>query len=166
MRIRKLGTPALSLAAVLVLAACSSQQPAPATPGPIEPTAPPASSGEGSSNGAPGEAVELAAKTLDTFVYEPNEWTTTAGAETTINLDNSAGAQEHTWVLLKPGIAKADAITLTEADSDKFLFSAKVAPGDKSSDTFDAPTEAGEYLVICNVPGHAAGGMTGTLTVQ
>lgn len=166
MNARILGLMGLTLAGSLTLAACGSSQPQ------VQPTvAPTAAAAEGSSpteatGGSAAGPVTLDTKTLDTFVFEPNTWTTTAGAETTINLDNSAGTQDHTWVLVKQGVTKDDAVTLTEADTDKYLFSAKATAGQKQSDTFTAPTEAGDYLVICNVAGHTAGGMVGTLTVQ
>jgi uncharacterized cupredoxin-like copper-binding protein len=165
MNSRILGLMGLTLAGSLTLAACGTAQPE------VQPTA--AASTEAAGGTTPTEAaassasaVELDTKTLDTFVYEPNTWTTTAGAETTINLDNSAGTQEHTWVVLNKGLTKSDGMTLTEADTAKFVFATKATAGQKQSDTFTAPTEKGDYVVICTVAGHTAGGMTGTLTVN
>ena len=167
MNTRILGLMGLTLAGSLTLAACGSAQPA------VEPTTAPAAAesttpteAASSSSSSSAAAVALDAKTLDTFVFEPNTWSTTAGAETTINLDNSAGTQDHTWVLLKKDVTKDQAITVTEADTDKILFSAKATAGQKASDSFTAPTEAGEYIIVCDVAGHAAGGMVGTLTVK
>ena len=163
---RMLGLLALVLAGSMTVAACggSTQQPA-GTEGE-------ASTGQGEmataeSSGSMAGPVDLGTtKTLDTFVFEPNAWETTAGAETTLELDNSAGTQEHTWVLLNAGVTRDDALTITEADTDKITFNMKVPAGQTASETFTAPATPGEYVVVCDVAGHAAGGMIGTLTVK
>ena len=38
--------------------------------------------------------------------------------------------------------------------------------GKTKSDTFTAPTEPGEYAVVCGIPGHIEKGMTATLIVK
>jgi uncharacterized cupredoxin-like copper-binding protein len=105
--------------------------------------------------------------TKDTFAFEPNTWTATAGQTVDLTLDNSGQALEHTWVLTALGTTEADAVTIpdTEADPRK-VFEARVPAGETATSSFTAPMEAGEYLVICAVAGHTAGGMIGTLTVQ
>ncbi len=162
---RMLGLMALLMAGGMTVAACGgAETQAPAAEPTVEQAAAmPTAVSESAAMGAP---TTLEAKTLDTFVFEPNTWEAAAGGEVTINLDNSAGTQEHAWVLVKQGITKDEAVTITDADTDKILFSQNVAPGQTGSGTFTAPTDAGDYVVICHIPGHAAGGMVGTLTVK
>jgi uncharacterized cupredoxin-like copper-binding protein len=45
------------------------------------------------------------------------------------------------------------------------LFQAKVQPGQSQDFTFTAPATAGEYQVICDVPGHMEANMVGKMTV-
>lgn len=161
---RMLGLMALLMAGGMTVAGCGGATQEPAAEPTVEQAA--AMPTTGSESGAMGAPTTLETKTLDTFVFEPNTWEAAAGGEVTINLDNSAGTQEHSWVLVKQGIAKDEAVTITEADTDKILFSQNVAPGQTGSGTFTAPADAGDYVVICHIPGHAAGGMVGTLTVK
>jgi uncharacterized cupredoxin-like copper-binding protein len=54
-----------------------------------------------------------------------------------------------------------------EKDEDKILWELDgVQPGTSKSDTFTAPTEPGEYDVICGIPGHIELGMVATLIVK
>jgi uncharacterized cupredoxin-like copper-binding protein len=159
------GLGALILLGSLGIAACG--------PTPDTGTGPTAESGaamttpSGGGETAAGGPVSLETKTQDSFVFEPKTWTTTSGAETAITLDNSAGTLEHSWVLLKAGATQADAIALTNtpADDPMVEFKLNVQPGQMASGTFVAPAP-GEYIVACHIAGHAAGGMTGTLTVN
>jgi len=111
-------------------------------------------------------ATTIEAKTLDTFVFEPNAWEVPAGSLVDVKLDNAEGTMEHSWELLTKDTTPEKAITLTEADTANILFSLKAPAGQQASGTFTAPTEPGDYVVVCIIPGHAAGGMTGTLTVK
>ena len=83
----------------------------------------------------------------------PPVWTVTSGAEVTVAMEN-AGALEHNWAVLKLGE------DLTEmydeaTHKDLILFEAtKVPAKSNKSVTFTAP-EAGEYVVICIIPGHS-----------
>jgi uncharacterized cupredoxin-like copper-binding protein len=163
---RNLGLMALLMAGGMTVAACGGGQSQPTTGGTTAEAPAAVATPVTESTGAEGAAVTLTAKTLDTFVYEPNTWTANAGGETTISLDNSAGTQEHSWVVLNKGVTKDEAATITDADTGKILFNQKVPAGQTASGTFTAPAEAGDYVVVCTIPGHAAGGMVGTLTVK
>jgi uncharacterized cupredoxin-like copper-binding protein len=122
---------------------------------------------EDAGNGASTGAEALQAKTLDTFVFEPNAWSTTAGSTATLTLDNTGQALEHTWVLLPQTATMDEAIALADPPpADAILYELRVPAGETASGTFTAPAEAGSYIVVCAVAGHAAGGMTGTLTVN
>jgi len=96
--------------------------------------------------------------------YDSATYTVPAGGEVTLNLTNN-GVLEHEFAILKKGEhvtppfgAKDESKILWELDG--------VEAGKTKSDTFTAPTEPGEYDVICGVPGHIELGMTATLIVK
>ncbi|MCI0395026.1 MAG: plastocyanin/azurin family copper-binding protein [Chloroflexi bacterium] len=130
----------LLLVAALLLAACGG-------------------GGDGGNGGA--EAVSLTFEGNDSLQFNPATASAAAGAEVTVTLNNS-GALEHSWVLVPD---TADVVTVTEADAVAGATTGVVAGGQSGTVTFTAPA-AGTYKYVCAVPGHAAGGMVGTLTVQ
>lgn len=94
------------------------------------------------------------------FAYTPNTWTVPAGQKITLTLINK-GTVEHTWVLMKEPVTPP----FSTANQSSVIFSAKTAPGATDVVTFTAPSSAGEYEVVCDVPGHLEAGMSGKLTV-
>jgi len=96
--------------------------------------------------------------------YDSPTYTVPAGAEVTLNLTNK-GAIEHEFAVLKKG----EHVTppFGEKDEGKIFWELDgVAAGTTASGTFTAPTEPGEYDVICGIPGHIELGMTATLIVK
>ena len=95
--------------------------------------------------------------------YDSSTYTVPAGAEVTVNMTNN-GALAHVFDILKLG----EHVTAPygEKDKDKILWELVVLAGTSKSDTFTAPTEPGEYDIICRVPGHMQLGMTATLIVE
>lgn len=96
--------------------------------------------------------------------YDSKTYTVPAGAEVTLNLNNT-GAIEHEFAILKLG----EHVTppFGEKDEGKILWELDgVQPGTTKSDTFTAPTEPGEYDIICGIPGHIELGMVATLIVK
>ncbi|HSB01292.1 MAG TPA: sulfocyanin-like copper-binding protein [Anaerolineales bacterium] len=96
--------------------------------------------------------------------YDSKTYTVPAGAEVKLNLTNT-GAIEHEFAILKKG----EHVTppFGEKDEGKILWELDgVAAGTTKSGTFTAPTEPGEYDVICGIPGHIELGMTATLIVK
>jgi len=96
--------------------------------------------------------------------YDSKTYTVPAGAEVTLNLTNK-GAIEHEFAILKKG----EHVTppFGEKDEGKIFWELDgVAAGTTASGTFTAPTEPGEYDVICGIPGHIELGMTATLIVK
>jgi uncharacterized cupredoxin-like copper-binding protein len=82
----------------------------------------------------------------------------------TLNMTNK-GVLEHEFAILKLG----EHVTppFGEKDEDKILWELDgVEAGTTKSATFTAPTEAGEYDVICGIPGHIEKGMIATLIVK
>jgi uncharacterized cupredoxin-like copper-binding protein len=96
--------------------------------------------------------------------YDSQTYTVPAGAEVQLNMTDS-GSTEHEFAILKKG----EHVTppFGEKDENKIFWELDgVAPGTTKSGTFTAPTEPGEYDVVCGLPGHIEQGMTATLIVK
>lgn len=86
-------------------------------------------------------------------------------------------AMSHNFALLELG-SDADAFaraSITARDNDYIspdladqviAHTAMLGNGESDSITFTVPEETGDYDYMCSFPGHFAGGMVGTLTVQ
>lgn len=86
-------------------------------------------------------------------VNKPPVWNAGAGQQVTVNMDNK-GALEHSWVVLKAG-TKDIPMPFTDANKDlEFFSSGNLKPLTQKTATFTAPSEPGEYTVLCTVPGH------------
>lgn len=99
--------------------------------------------------------------TMTDFKFDPANVSVPAGQQITVSLTNN-GSVEHSWGVLK---TKAAGSTITDADKANLLAVKVVPPGGTDTLTFTAPAEAGDYQVVCDVPGHFEAGMAGTLTV-
>lgn len=97
------------------------------------------------------------------FMFEPSDLSIPAGQEITLELVNK-GAIEHDFVILKKGSSAQDSFDHATQQAD-ILFEARLAPGQSGSFKFTI-AEAGEYQVICSIPGHLAAGMKGKLIVK
>ena len=95
--------------------------------------------------------------------YDSSTYTVPAGAEVTVNLTNT-GAAAHVFNILK--LDEHVTPPYQPADKDKILWELVAKTGETISGTFTAPTEPGEYDIICRVPGHIQMGMTATLIVE
>ena len=96
--------------------------------------------------------------------YDSMTYTVPAGGVVTVNLTNN-GAIEHEYAILKLGQHVTP--PFGDKDEDKIFWELDgVEAGTTKSDTFTAPTEPGEYDVICGIPGHIEMGMTATLIVK
>lgn len=107
--------------------------------------------------------VTLSVTATDTG-YDSTTYTVPAGAEVTVQMRND-GALQHEFAILKLG----DHVTppFGEKDEDKILWELDgVDAGTTKSGTFTAPTQPGEYDVICGIPGHIEKGMKATLIVK
>jgi plastocyanin len=103
----------------------------------------PAAGGEEQAAGE-GAGEALVVESYDIY-FEPDELSVPANTEVTVQLPNE-GAAQHNFSIDELGI-----------DVD-------IAPGATEETVINAP--AGEYEYYCNVPGHKAAGMFGTLTVE
>jgi uncharacterized cupredoxin-like copper-binding protein len=110
--------------------------------------------------GAAPQPVNLTFDGNDAFQFIPSTASVPTGAEVTVTFNN-VGVLEHTWTLIPPGL---DPLIASEADMLGTAGSGVLGAGESATFTFTAP-EPGSYTFVCTVPGHAAGGMVGTLTV-
>ena len=118
----------------------STPEPASAVAGGTTPEA----AGSPQASAAGTASTEVTVEMVD-IAFSKTEFTIPADTEVTVTLPNN-GAGPHNFSIDDLGI-----------DVD-------VAPGETKTITIDAP--AGEYTYYCNVPGHRAQGMEGTMTVQ
>lgn len=101
--------------------------------------------------------------TLTDFQFTPNTFTVPAGAEITLNVVNT-GAVVHNFVIMKLGETAGGAFA-DDDDAKIYWQQVDIQPGGDSTMTFSAPTEAGEYEIVCRTEGHIASGMVGKLIV-
>ena len=101
--------------------------------------------------------------TLTDFVFTPNQFTIPAGQEITLNVLNN-GAVVHNFIIMKLGTSAGDTFD-SDDDANVFWSERDIPPGGDLSVTFSAPTESGDYQVVCKTQGHIASGMIGTVTV-
>jgi uncharacterized cupredoxin-like copper-binding protein len=91
------------------------------------------------------------------FQFTPNEFTVPAGQEITLNIVNS-GAVVHNFIIMKLGIDTGQAFD-DEDQANVYWEEVDIQPGGDFSTTFTAPTEPGEYQVVCRTEGHITSGM-------
>lgn len=109
--------------------------------------------------GGAGTTTELTVDMTD-LMFNPASLEAVAG-QINFNLSNS-GAVEHNFLVLKPG---ATYTTSADVKPEDILFEAKLAAGESGQFSVTL-AEAGEYPVICTVPGHLEAGMVGKLVVK
>lgn len=104
----------------------------------------------------------------DEFKFDPAEITVKPGQEVTIVFNNS-GAVEHSFNVLKAGEELEHVVE--DIGDEEHLHEAlmfdihETAAGASESGTFTAPSDPGDYIIACLVPGHVEAGMVGTLKV-
>jgi uncharacterized cupredoxin-like copper-binding protein len=100
--------------------------------------------------------------TMTEFTFTPNTFTVPAGQEITINANNS-GAVVHNFVIMKLNTAVGE--DFGPEDEANIYWQLEMQPGQQSTATFTAPSEPGDYQVVCRTAGHYVAGMIATLTV-
>ena len=102
--------------------------------------------------------------TVTDFAYDPSIITVSAGDTINIHVKNN-GAVEHEFAIMKLGTS----VTPPFGDKDEgniFWELDEIQSGTTKSDTFTAPTEPGEYEIVCGLAGHIENGMVGKLIVK
>jgi len=100
--------------------------------------------------------------TMTDFQFTPNAFIVPAGQEITLNSTNN-GAVVHNFVIMKFGTTAGP--MFDEEDIPNVYWEVEIQPGGSVNTTFTAPTEPGDYEVVCRTEGHIASGMTAKLTV-
>jgi uncharacterized cupredoxin-like copper-binding protein len=100
--------------------------------------------------------------TLTDFQFEPNQFTIPAGQEIKFTASNN-GAVVHNFVIMKLGTSAGP--MFDEEDVPNVYWQVELVPGGSAETSFTAPTDPGEYEVVCKTEGHIASGMTGKITV-
>lgn len=100
--------------------------------------------------------------TMTDFQFLPNQFTVPAGQEITFNATNN-GAVVHNFVVMKLGTTAGD--MFDEEDIPNIFWEVELPPGGSADTGFTAPTEPGDYEVVCRTEGHIVSGMTAKLTV-
>ena len=100
--------------------------------------------------------------TMTDFQFQPSQFTVPAGQEITFTSSNN-GAVVHNFVIMKLGTSAGP--MFDEEDIPNVYWEVELLPGASTDTSFTAPTEPGNYEVVCKTEGHIASGMTGTLTV-
>ena len=101
--------------------------------------------------------------TFTDFHFEPESFVIAAGQEITMNATNN-GAVEHEFVIMNYGQTIGE--DFGDEDEDNIFWEIEVLAGESDTVTFTAPTEPGEYQIVCGIEGHFLAGMVGTLTVK
>lgn len=121
--------------------------------------------GGGEEAGSDSGAITVRVK--DEFSFEPTVITAAPGQSVEVTFENS-GSVEHSLNILK---ADAELEHVLEEEDEEHLHEEllfdihETAAGESVTETFTAPGVAGDYTVVCLVPGHADAGMVATLKV-
>jgi uncharacterized cupredoxin-like copper-binding protein len=100
--------------------------------------------------------------TMTDFQFQPNLFTVPAGQEITFNSTNN-GAVVHNFVIMNLGTSAGP--FFDDEDVPNIFWQVEIQPGSSVDTSFTAPTEPGDYEVVCRTEGHIASGMTAKLTV-
>jgi len=109
--------------------------------------------------GGPSTKIDV---TLTDFQFQPNQFTVPAGQEISFSSHNN-GAVVHNFVIMKLGTSAGP--FFDDEDVPNVYWEVELQPGASTETSFTAPSEPGDYEVVCRTEGHIASGMTAKLTV-
>ncbi len=110
-------------------------------------------------SGGPSTKIDV---TMTDFQFQPNQFTVPAGQEISFHSSNN-GAVVHNFVIMKKGTTAGD--FFDDADVPNVYWQVELQPGASADTSFTAPSEPGDYEVVCKTEGHIVSGMTAKLTV-
>jgi uncharacterized cupredoxin-like copper-binding protein len=116
----------------------------------------------GSPAAAPPTTTEITVDMVE-FMFNPETVRVPAGGQVELTLVNS-GALEHEWVIMKLGAQASE--PFDENDEANIYWEKEVEPRSQAVETFTAPSEPGEYQIVCGIAGHLEAGMVGNLIVE
>ena len=96
------------------------------------------------------------------FAFTPNHFTVPAAEEITVNIAHN-GIVVHEFIIMKPGTTAGE--SFDEEDMPNVHTSVEVQPRHSQTFSFIAPSEPGDYQIVCGIAGHLESGMVATLTV-
>ena len=100
--------------------------------------------------------------TMTDFQFQPNQFTVPAGQAIAFHSTNN-GAVVHNFVIMKLGTSAGP--MFDDEDLPNVYWQVELQPGGSADTSFTAPTEPGDYEVVCRTEGHIASGMVAKLTV-
>lgn len=100
--------------------------------------------------------------TMTDFHFTPDSFTISSGQEITFSGRND-GAVTHDFVIMVSGANVGD--SFDSEDEANVFWKTEIPAGQSVTQTFTAPTQPGEYEVLCAIPGHYQAGMVAKLTV-
>ena len=100
---------------------------------------------------------------LKDFGFVPNTFEVPAGATVTLNMKNT-GTVTHEYVIMMYG--KDATPPFSDDDEPNIFWEHEVEMGASETSTFTAPTQPGDYHIVCGIPAHIEQGMVATLTVK
>jgi len=112
--------------------------------------------------GGAGGASNTINVTMTDFQFQPSQFTVPAGQEIAFSSTNS-GAVVHNFVIMKLGTTAGE--MFDEEDIPNVYWEVELLPGGSTDTSFTAPSEPGDYEVVCRTEGHIVSGMTAKLTV-
>jgi len=111
--------------------------------------------------GDQGPTTDLKVNMTD-FMFDPATYTVPAGETITLELTNN-GSVTHEFVIMKFGTDIGS--EFDDADKENVYWETQLDPGSSETFTFTAPSEPGEYQVVCGVEGHFQAGMLASMIV-
>ena len=111
-----------------------------------------------------GSAVSTSIKvTMTDFQFTPNSFTVPAGQKINFTATNNGGV-EHSFVIMKLGY-QVNANFSDQDNKNVYWEQTSIPVGQTVNATFTAPSEPGQYQIVCAVPGHIEAGMVAKLSV-
>jgi len=97
------------------------------------------------------------------YTFTPSTIEVPAGAEVTVNLSNS-GTLTHEMVIMVLG--KEVTVPFSDDDEPNIYWEHELEMGESEAIVFTAPSEPGEYQIVCGIPAHLEQGMVAKLIVK